>query len=271
VLLLAVWTAFGIFFGTQDYVRDAYLGRPASLPGRVISWILCGYSWAILTVPVMRFARRFAVQRLGWARFFAVHIPVAAFFALVQLGIYVVLAMLLPGAKGRGIWEFYQQVAASEFRSSFLIYFLIVSAVLAYDAWMKSREPVEIVSTANSNGHAKTNGNGNGYVRRLPVKENSRIVLVDTDNINWFESYGNYVFIHTDGGRHILRETMTALEKKLDPEQFIRIRRSAIVRADRIVELRQAVNGEFEVSLRCGDTIAATRRYRKNLDSYIRS
>lgn len=273
LLLLAVWTAFGVFFGTQDYFRDVYLGRPASLPGRVVSWILCGYSWAVLTVPVIRIARGFAVQRLGWLRFFAIHIPAAAVFAFIQLGVYVVFAMLLPGAKDLGMWEFYQQVAASEFRSSFLVYFLIVSAVLAYDTWLKTREPAQIISVPGTDGHTRINGNGNGngYARRLPVKENDRIVLVDTEDINWFESYGNYIFIHTDARRHILRETMTALEKKLDPKQFVRIRRSAIVRADRIVELRQAVNGEFEVALRCGDTIAATRRYRKNLDRYIRS
>jgi two-component system LytT family response regulator len=64
---------------------------------------------------------------------------------------------------------------------------------------------------------------------------------------------------------------MAAMEAKLDPEHFVRVRRSAIVRCDQIVELRLGVNGEYEVKLRCGKAVAATRRYRKNLEAFIRA
>ena len=63
---------------------------------------------------------------------------------------------------------------------------------------------------------------------------------------------------------------MTAMEKRLDPEQFVRIRRSVIVKIERITELRPAVNGEFEVKLTNGQILAATRRYRKNLESLVK-
>jgi len=263
--MLAAWTAFGLFFGTQQYVRDVFVGKPASLPGYIISWLLCGYSWGILTVPVIRIARRLSPQSLGWPRFFLFHLPLAAAFSLLQLGIYVVIAKLLFVPADRSIWDFYQVIAVNEFQSSFLVYFVIVSAVAAYDKWLGVEEPAPISSAPQSYG------NGNGFVRRFPVKENGRILLVGTENINWIESYGNYVFLHTDERRDILRETMAAMEKKLDPQQFVRIRRSAIIRADQIDEIHLGVNGEFEVVLKCGRTVAATRRYRKNLEAYIRS
>ena len=33
LLLIAVWTAFGLFFGTQGYIRETYFGRNARLTG----------------------------------------------------------------------------------------------------------------------------------------------------------------------------------------------------------------------------------------------
>ena len=262
--MMAAWTAFGLFFGTQQYLRDVFVGKPASLPGYLISWVLCGYSWAVLTVPVIWIARRFSALRLGWPTFFLIHVPLAATFSFVQIGIYVLIAKLLFMRADRTIWDFYQYIAINEFQSSFLVYFVIVAAVVAFDKWLGATEPVSTIAPV-------TEPNGNGFVRRFPIKENGRIVLVDIESVNWVESYGNYVFLHTDARRHILRETMAKMEKKLDPEQFVRIRRSAIIRADQIAEIHLGVNGEFEVALRCGHTISATRRYRKNLETYIRS
>jgi hypothetical protein len=42
ILLISAWTIFGIFFGTQNYVRDIYAGKGAALSGYLISWLLCG-------------------------------------------------------------------------------------------------------------------------------------------------------------------------------------------------------------------------------------
>ena len=76
---------------------------------------------------------------------------------------------------------------------------------------VRPESPTELIS----------NGHSNGYLRRIPVKENSKIVLVDTEQVIWLESYGNYIFLHTDNGKHIYRETMSAMEKKLDPSRFV--------------------------------------------------
>jgi two-component system LytT family response regulator len=64
---------------------------------------------------------------------------------------------------------------------------------------------------------------------------------------------------------------MTAIARKLDPEQFVRIRRSVIVRKDDIYELRAGQNGEYTIALKSGTRLSSTRRYRKNIESLIRS
>jgi hypothetical protein len=269
LLVIVVWTAFGLFFGTQNYVRDIYSGNEASLPGYLVGWLLCGYSWGVLTVPVLRFLRRFSLPALGWSRFLLVHLPGGVVFAAVQLGIYTLIASvlaLISGSEGRSLTEFYSRLFVQEFQSSYLVYLAIIATVTSYD---------RIFRTNKAGGDAilveTINGNGKGYLKRVPVKDNGRIVLVDVLDIDWIESNGYYLFLHTGTKRHIFRETMAAMEHKLDPEQFARIRRSAIVRIDRIEELRPGRNGEYEIVLRGDTRLSSTRRYRKNIESVIRS
>src|SRR5678816_570368 len=85
--ILAAWTAFGLFFGTQQYIRDVYVGKPASLPGYLVSWLLCGYAWGILTVPVIWIARRISPRSLGWSRLVLIHLVFAVRFSFLQIGI----------------------------------------------------------------------------------------------------------------------------------------------------------------------------------------
>jgi DNA-binding LytR/AlgR family response regulator len=260
-----------LFFGTQNYVRDIYSGNRASLPGYLVGWLLCGYSWGILTVPALRFMRRFSLSALDWSHFLLVHLPAGVLFAAVQLGIYTLIASvlaLISGSEGRSLAEFYSRLFVQEFQSSYLVYLAIIATVTAYDRVFRYQEPQTEPKLAEApNG----NGDGKGYLKRIPVKDNGRIVLVDISDIDWIESYGNYLFLHTGDKRHIFRETMAAMEHKLDPEQFARVRRSAIVRVDRIEELRPYQNGEYAIVLRGGTRLSSTRRYRKNIESVIRS
>jgi two-component system LytT family response regulator len=64
---------------------------------------------------------------------------------------------------------------------------------------------------------------------------------------------------------------MDGIEKKLNPQKFLRLRRSAIVRIEQIKELQPLFNGEFEVVLKNGTRLTSSRRYRKNLDALLKT
>lgn len=276
LMLLAAWTAFGLFFGTQGYVRAIYFGQPASLSGYIFSWTICGYSWGILTVPAVLFIRRFSLQRLGWSGFAAVHILASVVFSSVQLFIYLIVAGILFRATDRSVVEFYKFLLANELQSSILVYVTIVSVVTLKDRFFDKKathEPApsgesEIVNTPES--AVTPNGHTNGFLRRISLKDNGRIILLDTNKITWIESYGNYLFLHIGDRKFIYRETMAAMEKRLDPYEFVRIRRSAIVKIDQIREFHPIENGEFEIVLLNGEILSSTRRYKKNLESILR-
>jgi len=109
------------------------------------------------------------------------------------------------------------------------------------------------------------------YLERIAIKENGRVTFLNIDEILWISSEGNYVGLHTKGETHLLRETMDAIERKLDSRKFLRLRRSTIVRIEQIKELYPLFNGEFEVVLKNGTRLASSRRYRKNLDALLKT
>ena len=105
---------------------------------------------------------------------------------------------------------------------------------------------------------------------RLVVKSGGRLFFLRTDEIDWVEAAGNYVRIHVGPASHLLRETMNALEGRLDAEKFFRIHRSRIVNMERIQELQPWLNGEYAVVLRSGTRLTLSRGYREKLQERLK-
>ena len=104
---------------------------------------------------------------------------------------------------------------------------------------------------------------------RLVVKSGGRLFFLRTDEIDWVEAAGNYVRLHVGTTSHLLRETMNAIEGRLDPEKFFRIHRSRIVNMERIQELQPWLNGEYAVLLRTGTRLTLSRGYREKLQDRL--
>ena len=272
LIVLTAWTGFGLFFGMQNYVRDVYFGKSASFGGYVAGWLLCGYSWAILTFPIILFVRRFTFAQYKWLRFFLIHIPTAVLFSIFQLAIYDAIAHLLFGSGGHDFVEYYRFLLANELQSSFLVYFALIGSIATYDHFFVNTKAAIGQETAVEELVPHTNGSGNGRipVRRISVKENGHIVLLDVDEIDWITSEGNYLQLHTPKKKYLIRETMNSMESKLDGDEFVRLRRSTIVRIAQIKELHPTFNGEFEVVLKSGTKLSSSRRYRKNLEHLLK-
>ncbi|HEX2190413.1 MAG TPA: LytTR family DNA-binding domain-containing protein [Longimicrobiaceae bacterium] len=102
---------------------------------------------------------------------------------------------------------------------------------------------------------------------RFLVRRGGRVQVVHADEIDWVEAAGDYVSLHAGGATHLLRETMAALEARLDPARFLRIHRSTIVNVERIRELHPHFNREYVVVLRDGTRLKLSRSYRGRLDA----
>ena len=104
---------------------------------------------------------------------------------------------------------------------------------------------------------------------RLVVKSGGRLFFLRTDEIDWIEAAGNYVRLHVGTTSHLLRETMNAIEGRLDAEKFFRIHRSRIVNMERIQEMQPWLNGEYAVLLSTGTRLTLSRGYREKLQDRL--
>ena len=105
---------------------------------------------------------------------------------------------------------------------------------------------------------------------RLAIRSDGRVRLIDLDEVDRLVAAGNYVEVHAGANRHLLRETMTGLEARLDPQRFTRVSRAAIVSVARIREVQPLFNGDFVVLLDTGAQVTGSRRYRAALDTLLR-
>jgi two-component system LytT family response regulator len=106
-------------------------------------------------------------------------------------------------------------------------------------------------------------------VERLVVPEPSGERIVDVRDVLWIEADGYYAAIHAHGRRHLLRESLDSLQRRLHAHRFVRTHRSAIVSLASIREFRRE-GGESAVILRDGTRVPVSRRRRALVASAIR-
>ncbi len=107
------------------------------------------------------------------------------------------------------------------------------------------------------------------WVDRLLVKQGDRHVLVRTAAIQWIEAEDNYVRLHVEGTSHLLRQTMTGVLGRLNPAQFRRIHRSAIVNLDCIKEFQPWSGGDHLVIMRDGTKLTLSRTFRDQFGEWL--
>src|SRR3546814_11085883 len=101
----------------------------------------------------------------------------------------------------------------------------------------------------------------NRFEKLINIKDRGQIFRVDVDTIESVEAAGDYMCIKTGDNTLILRETMKALEKRLDPRRFQRVHRSTIVTLDLVRQVKPHTNGECFLVLDSGSPSHVTRSY----------
>ncbi len=101
--------------------------------------------------------------------------------------------------------------------------------------------------------------------RRLAVRSPGQLLFLNVTEIDWIEAASYYACIHVGAVTHIIRRTLSELERELGEERFIRIHRSIIVNLDRVQGLELQSGGEYEVVLESRVRLRLSRRFRKRL------
>jgi two-component system LytT family response regulator len=104
---------------------------------------------------------------------------------------------------------------------------------------------------------------------RLVVKSRGRVLFLNVADVDWIEAAGYYACVHVGSDTHIIRRTLSELERDLGDESFIRIHRSTIVKLERIRGLELQNGGEYEVCLKSEVRLPLSRRFRKRLQERL--
>ena len=107
------------------------------------------------------------------------------------------------------------------------------------------------------------------FLERIVVKTDGRMYFVKAPDIIRIKAAGKHLEIRTADKNHLVRKTMNEIEARLNPDQFIRIHRSAIINIDHIKEIQYWYKNEYIFIMTNNEKIASSSSYRKNLDKVL--
>lgn len=91
------------------------------------------------------------------------------------------------------------------------------------------------------------------------------LVRVAVDDVEIASAEDDYVRLQVAGRSYLLRESLSGLERRLQPGTFLRVHRTHLVRRNAIRELRKSKNGGLEVAMASGVVVPAGRIHARSL------
>lgn len=107
------------------------------------------------------------------------------------------------------------------------------------------------------------------HLARFVVRSTGTVEFIPTTEVAWIGSAGNYVELHTAHRTVLHRATIGSVEHLLDPADFVRVHRTAIVRRDGIAALSVTGDGTYALDLRSGAQVPVSQRYLKGLRALL--
>lgn len=102
-------------------------------------------------------------------------------------------------------------------------------------------------------------------VKRFLARKGPRFRVVAAKDVLCFVSEGGLTKLHAGGEQYFLSTTLNDLELRIDPDQFFRVSRAAIVNLDAVHDLAPTAGGHGEVTLRDGTRLEVSRRRYRDL------
>jgi DNA-binding LytR/AlgR family response regulator len=100
---------------------------------------------------------------------------------------------------------------------------------------------------------------------RVAIKVKGKILFINLGDVMAVQAEGNYVSLQRNGSSYLLRESISVVAEKLEPQGFVRIHRSILVNTAFVEEIRPYSTGEYGLRVRGGKEYTVTRTYKKNL------
>lgn len=259
-LVVGAYVVLALLSAVQiDFRNRLAGGRPDALR-LVLTNLLAWAPWPVLTPLVVTLWRRRPFR--GPARLGSAVLHLAASVS-VTLGFLVYLTLfrfaLFPEITGPWHPAAFPSALAGEIGRFFLpawsLYWIIGLVDLAVRPRRgRSADPADATASTPE---------------RIELRSLGKVRWLAVDAVDWIEAAGSYVRLHAGSESHLLRASLATLARRLAPAGFVRIHRSAAVRAERVAELRPLSHGDAEVELDDGTTLRASRTHRRRLEEVL--
>lgn len=142
-----------------------------------------------------------------------------------------------------------------------LLYTAVVAVGLAAAYWRRARDAsdrIAVLSTALTEARTLEPE----QTQRLLVSTGRARTSVAVGDIEWLASAGNYLVVNWDGKEGLIRDTLQALEARLDPRLFTRSHRSSLINLARVRQVQPLADGAWRLTMNSGAELVVSRTYR---------
>ncbi|WP_226647572.1 LytR/AlgR family response regulator transcription factor [Microbulbifer variabilis] len=271
---IALWILFLIALWLVQFtvVYLEHLGRETRFqPWEFLVWEGTSILVVGLLFPlILIWDRRFPLSKETLARNLVIHLLLTLPWSLLHVAAMVALRTAIyyleGGSYNFGDWgsEFFY-----EYLKDFRTYGVLLGSVYLYRFFLHH---LQNESQSESVQRSRDGRPADSIERpeRLLIKKLGKEFLVNVQDIEWVEAAGNYVNLHLGDRIYPLRDTMAKLLGRLDPDTFVRVHRSYIVRLDSIAEIVPLESGDARICLKGGQQIPVSRRYRDLLRAQLK-
>jgi DNA-binding LytR/AlgR family response regulator len=94
--------------------------------------------------------------------------------------------------------------------------------------------------------------------------------LLDRSTVLYVQAEGDYVRIHADSGRFLVRTALSDIEQRWGEHGFVRVHRSYVANLRRAVEIRPKLGGAVTIVMADGSEVPVARRHVADLRRRLR-
>jgi two-component system, LytTR family, response regulator AlgR len=141
-----------------------------------------------------------------------------------------------------------------------------VNAARLERALERAREHI----TARRQGRQATKPAGSSYLEEFWASDLTGLVRIASKDVDRVSAERDYMRLHVGRRSWLIHHSMNALEEGLDPELFVRVHRSAIVRRDFITGFTRNPSGRWIARLADGSEQPVGRLYTDKVRSLAR-
>jgi hypothetical protein len=182
----------------------------------------------------------------------AAHVPLALAFSWAWYLIGRGVGAAFWGLLGRG-WEVAWLPDAA-------LAWQLTQGVSVYAAVAAAAYAAALAKRRTQNGLSEAKPQAADRLSRFITRRGERVAAVDANDIVLIEGADDYSEVTTvKGEKHLVKLTLKEFEAKLDPAEFVRVHRSAIIALKRLSSVEPAGGGRLLVHLTGGRTVPTSR------------